>query len=329
MLKGDISPEAESRLGNLEELVNAAAEASERGETTADFLDHAALVADSDALDEQAAVSLLTIHNAKGLEFPNVFLAGLEEGIFPHSRSLLSEAAMEEERRLCYVGMTRAEKRLYVTWARYRRRFGGGQPEVCLPSRFLNEVPPSLREKLSPYSEPRAEEVDLFSEQHDVRESVKRNLYTGRTYNSVENIAQFFTERGMPPPSGLTRRPEAMGPASSAPILRGTAQPQKSAQLPPSSTRSPSLPASPASTSSGVPPSRPQSAPAPPRMPAHRISAKATGLRSGSVIQHPKYGRGTVLRREGDGEDAKLTISFPGYGLKKIVEKYAGLTVNE
>lgn len=327
MLKGDISPEAESRLGNLEELVNAAAEASERGETTADFLDHAALVADSDALDEQAAVSLLTIHNAKGLEFPNVFLSGLEEGIFPHSRSLISEAAMEEERRLCYVGMTRAEKRLYVTWARYRRRFGGGQPEVCLPSRFLNEVPASLREKLSPYSEPRADEVDLFSEQHDVRESVKRNLYTGRTYNSVENIAQFFTERGMPPPSGLTRRPEAMPSASAAPNLRGTAQPQKSPQLPPSTAHSSSLSTSPASAS-GVSLPRPQAASAP-RMPPPRISAKPAGLRSGSVIQHPKYGRGTVLRREGDGEDAKLTISFPGYGLKKIVEKYAGLTVNE
>src|SRR5207302_7646933 len=168
--KAVVSPEAESRAGNLEELLNAAAEAAERGETSAEFLDHAALVADSDALDEQAAVSLLTIHNAKGLEFPNVFLAGLEEGIFPHSRSLLSEAAMEEERRLCYVGMTRAEKRLYVTWARYRRRFGGGQPEACLPSRFLNEVPPSLRERLSHHSEPHTDEVDLFSEQHDVRE---------------------------------------------------------------------------------------------------------------------------------------------------------------
>src|SRR3954447_2349636 len=101
MLKSDISPESESRLGNLEELVNAAAEATERGETAADFLDHAALVAESDALDEQAQVSLLTVHNAKGLEFPNVFVAGLEEGIFPHSRSFNGEPAMEEERRLC------------------------------------------------------------------------------------------------------------------------------------------------------------------------------------------------------------------------------------
>ncbi|MBV8072363.1 MAG: UvrD-helicase domain-containing protein, partial [Acidobacteriaceae bacterium] len=200
MLKSDLSQDSESRLGNLEELVNAAAEAAERGETAAEFLDHAALVSDADSVDQQAPVSLLTIHNAKGLEFPNVFIAGLEEGIFPHSRSLNAEAAMEEERRLCYVGMTRAEKRLYLTWARYRRRYGNSQPEVCMPSRFLNEVPPSLRERLSPAREVYGQELDLFAEQSDVRESVKKNLYTGRTYNSVENIAAFFSERGMPLP---------------------------------------------------------------------------------------------------------------------------------
>ena len=330
MLKSDISPEAESRLGNLEELVNAAAEASERGETAADFLDHAALVADSDSLDEQAAVSLLTIHNAKGLEFPNVFLAGLEEGIFPHSRSLNTEAAMEEERRLCYVGMTRAEKRLYVTWAKYRRRFGGGQPEVCLPSRFLNEVPASLREKLSPYRELHTDEVDLFSEQYDVRESAKRNLYTGRTYNSVENISQFFAERGMPPPSGLTRRPDDRNRNASASKPAGPPDPARG-RAPSASGGSPSRPP-------GVGLPRPQSAESP-RAPAPssrfapaakpRIGQKSGKAGSGSTIQHPKYGRGTVLRREGDGEDAKLTISFPGYGLKKIVEKYAGMKIDE
>ena len=205
MLKTDKSPDADSRLANIEELINAAAEATERGETASDFLDHAALVADADQVDERAPVSLLTIHNAKGLEFSDVFLAGLEEGLFPHSRSLISETAMEEERRLCYVGMTRAEKRLYLIWARYRRRFGGGQPEASLASRFLSEVPPSLCERLSPYEELKIEEVDLYSEQHEVRESVKNSLHTGRTYNSLDNIAKFFADRGMPVPLGIER----------------------------------------------------------------------------------------------------------------------------
>jgi DNA helicase-2/ATP-dependent DNA helicase PcrA len=290
MLKSDTSPEAETRLANLEELVNAAAEAADRGETAAEFLDHAALVADADGVDEKAAVSLLTMHNAKGLEFPNVFIAGLEEGLFPHSRSLTSEAAMEEERRLCYVGMTRAEKRLYLSSARYRRRFGGGQPEVSLPSRFLKEVPAGLCERLSPQSDPRADEVDLYSEQYEVRNSAKRNLYTGKTYNSVDNIAQFFAERDMPPPSGFTRRP---------------AENQQTA---------------PASAGNRPPP---------PVAPRRSIGARGGAPRNGAVIQHPKYGRGTILRREGDGDDAKLTVSFPGYGLKKIVEKYAGLKIEE
>ncbi|MBV9767189.1 MAG: UvrD-helicase domain-containing protein [Acidobacteriaceae bacterium] len=295
MLRTDDSPDSESRLGNLEELVNAAAEAAERGESPADFLDHAALVSDADAVDERATVSLLTIHNAKGLEFSNVFLAWLEEGIFPHSRSLTtSEAAMEEERRLCYVGMTRAQKRLYLTWARYRRKFGGAQPEVCLPSRFLNEVPSSLREKLSTHGQPHTEEVDLYAEQHDVRASSKRNLYTGRTYNSVDNIAQFFAERGMPPPSGFTRRPEQQKP-----------------------------------TTSSAPPSLPQNGARPGSSSKVHDRRPVSRSGKGTTVHHPKYGRGVIVRREGEGEDAKLTISFPGYGLKKIVEKYAGIEFDE
>jgi DNA helicase-2/ATP-dependent DNA helicase PcrA len=295
MLKGDATPDSESRLANLQELVNAAAEAAERGETAGEFLDHAALVADSDALDEHATVSLLTMHNAKGLEFSSVFLAGMEEGLFPHSRSLASEAAMEEERRLCYVGMTRAQKRLYLSWARYRRRFGGAQPEVCLPSRFLNEVPPSLRENLSSHRARHTGEVDLYSEQHDVRESVKRNLYTGRTYNSVENIAQFFNERGMTPPSGFTRRPETAAPPAK-----------------PAAEQKPQIPIQRAF----------------PRGPGGGTLRPAQSSKS-QTIHHPKYGRGVVVRREGDGEDAKLTVSFPGYGLKKIVAKYAGIRIDE
>jgi len=284
MLETDNDPESESRLGNLSELVNAASEAAERGETIAEFLDHAALVADTDQLDERATVSLLTLHNAKGLEFPIVFLAGMEEALFPHIRSLDSKAAMEEERRLCYVGMTRAQKRLYLTSARYRRRFGGGQPEATIPSRFLREVPRTLVEDLSVKSS-RAPQVDLFSEQYEVRETAKRNVYTGKTYNSVENIKQFFADRG---------QSSSQSPAPSP-------QPQAPSPKPPATS------------------------PQPPATPARTASGRAKGFRAGSQVRHPKYGLGTVLRREGDGEDAKLTVSFPGYGLKKLVEKFAGI----
>src|SRR6266436_1455721 len=196
MLEQENTPESEGRIENLDELASAAAEASERGESVTDFLDHAALVADADAVDEHAQVSLLTLHNAKGLEFPIVFLAGMEEGLFPHSRSFNSEAMLEEERRLCYVGMTRAEKRLILTWARYRRRFGGGEQERSIPSRFLGEVPANLVTNLGG-DDHGSSQLNLTSERNEVRESARRNSFTGKTYNSVENISQFFAERGM------------------------------------------------------------------------------------------------------------------------------------
>jgi DNA helicase II / ATP-dependent DNA helicase PcrA len=166
MLKTDDSPDAETRIENLQELGNAAAEAGERGEGISEFLDHAALVSDADGIDIDAQVSLMTVHNAKGLEFPLVFVTGLEEGLFPHSRSLDTESMMEEERRLCYVAMTRAEKRLILSWARYRRRWGGGPGEPSIASRFLAEVPKGLVENLgrSP-----AKEVELGAERHMAR----------------------------------------------------------------------------------------------------------------------------------------------------------------
>jgi DNA helicase-2/ATP-dependent DNA helicase PcrA len=118
--------------------------------------------------------------------------------------------------------------------------------------------------------------VDLFSERHEVREVVKKNLYTGKTYNSIENINQYFAEKGKPMPAMIPK------PAAASAVVAPAATPPKPA-----------------------------------------VKKKPFG--AGSSIVHPKYGRGMVLRREGEGEDAKLTVSFPGYGLKKIVEKYAGI----
>jgi DNA helicase-2/ATP-dependent DNA helicase PcrA len=264
VLEEEDTDESRARLSNVEELLNAAADAGQRGESLRDFLDHAALISDADTVDEQAPVALLTMHNAKGLEFPVVFVAGMEEGLFPHSRSFELLNGIEEERRLCYVAMTRAQTKLYLSWARYRRRYGGGSLEASMPSRFLAETPPQLIEKVRGD----AGHVDLFAERHAVRESARRNVYTGKTYNSVEAIQQFF--RGSVPP----KPPPAAAAAAAPPVKR----------------------------------------------PAKKVGP-------GAIVEHAKYGRGTVMRLEGSGEDAKITVSFPGYGLKKLIAKYAGIKV--
>ena len=294
MLEQENTPESQARIENLDELMNAAAEAVERGETVRDFLDHAALVAQSDALDEASQITLMTIHNAKGLEFPVVFMAGMEDGLFPHSRSLLSEAAMEEERRLCYVGMTRAEKRLVMSWARYRRRFGGGEQERTMASRFLKEIPSNLVITLGVAEDDDVPQVDLTADRWHVRQESRKNLYTGKTINSVENVAQFFKERGVNIPVKPVQAP-APAPPSAQGGLFGDAPPRL---IPPVQTRT-SLP----------------KAPPPPKHPA----------RTGTVVEHPKYGTGTIVRREGEGDEAKITVIFQRYGMKKLVEKYAGL----
>jgi DNA helicase II / ATP-dependent DNA helicase PcrA len=139
----DGTPEGEARMENVEELQNLSAEF----ETVEDFLEHVALVSDVDNFDPNAdAVTLMTLHSSKGLEFTTVFLTGLEEGLFPHMRALEDDSEMDEERRLCYVGMTRARKRLYLTWARTRMIHGGMTSTV--PSRFLSEIRPGLVDRI-------------------------------------------------------------------------------------------------------------------------------------------------------------------------------------
>jgi DNA helicase-2/ATP-dependent DNA helicase PcrA len=137
--------EADNRLANIAELYNAVLQFQEDNEDTSltGFLSNASLASDLDNLqEEQDKVSLMTLHSAKGLEFPVVFLVGLEQGICPHVRSLNDPLALEEERRLCYVGITRAQEQLFLTYA--RERFVWGSRESKLPSQFLQELPPEL-----------------------------------------------------------------------------------------------------------------------------------------------------------------------------------------
>jgi DNA helicase-2/ATP-dependent DNA helicase PcrA len=142
-MQADDTNDGRSRVENLQELVGVAREFENNPETSStleDFLANIALVSDLDTLEPDASfVTLMTLHAAKGLEFPIVFLTGLEEGVFPHNRALIDESEMEEERRLAYVGMTRAMDRVYLSFASRRMLFGSVQPRQR--SRFINEMP--------------------------------------------------------------------------------------------------------------------------------------------------------------------------------------------
>ena len=290
-LKAEGTEEAEARLLNLEELVNAAAESKEQGESLRDFLDHAALVADADQYKEEAQVTLMTIHAAKGLEFPIVFIAGLEENLFPHSRVRESAAELEEERRLCYVAITRAEKYLYLTHALKRRVYGDEMPAE--PSRFLMEFPIDLIEDISKgpswlsfsyktSTVENREAVDALTSREPQFRPKNTSNYQGKTFNSADSVREFFARKDKPA-------------TPAAPTYRsGTSSTSRPAATPSRLVKSPS-------NESKLP--------------------YAVGTR----VRHAKYGQGLIIKREGDGEDAKVTITFPGYGTKKMIVKFAGL----
>jgi DNA helicase-2/ATP-dependent DNA helicase PcrA len=216
------SPVREDRLQNLKELRMAATDYEEReGLGLREFLDRTFLLADADSIRDDAPVLLMSLHAAKGLEFDTVFLVGMEEGLIPHLRAVHDPGQMEEERRLCYVGMTRARNRLILTRARERSYFGDRR--VTLPSRFLSEIPPEC--------------------------------FGGGPGGGGASVAA----------SRVSARP----PDGDAP-------------------------------------------------PTQRF-------RPGQAVVHDRFGCGTVLRVEGAGEDAKLTVSFPGRGATKLLAKFAGL----
>ncbi len=259
MLKDRNTPDDVARIENLEELTRAVAESMDAGETFTDFLDAAALVSDADSFEDKPGVTLITLHSTKGLEFDHVFLTGLEEGICPHSRSLLEDKGIEEERRLCYVGMTRARKSLTVSRAVYRRVFGNErQMRASLPSRFLAEIPGELVEtapgSLSEIGEKRRYEPD-----------------PEYSYSPEEYLRR--VRSGPSATMSTHRRPSAGSSFTRPTIKRGTD--------------------------------------------AHPML--------GRKVRHPTYGTGTVVSVEGDDDDRRVCVSFPGRGTKKFVERYAQL----
>jgi DNA helicase II / ATP-dependent DNA helicase PcrA len=300
-LEDEATPESFSRIENLKELANAAQDAQERGETLHEFLDHAALVSDADSYSEEARVTLMTLHAAKGLEFPLVFLTGMEEGLFPHSRTLTDPTGLEEERRLCYVGMTRAMDTLVMTRARYRRRYGNDMPEPSIASRFLEEVPGRLVEDLgSPPAQPQ------FS----------GSGYGGAyatPYPKANRFGRSNTEEG---DSHYSYEDEDQsGEQGARAAARATSRFGQSVKTSPSGHSSDNIASFFAARGQKI--SRP-------KLEVEAPKGK-TGLKQGSRVRHPKYGEGIVFRREGDGDDAKITVQFQQHGVKKLVEKFAQL----
>lgn len=235
------------RLENLREFISVAKNfddgAAEGENGLADFLAQIALISDVDQTEQSdGTVTLMTFHAAKGLEFPAVFMAGMEEGLFPHSRTLLDDTEIEEERRTCYVGITRAERRLYLTYARQRTIYG--RTEMSRPSRFLAEIPEELVEH---------KEADFFGGT-DLR--APSNIWSERSTRTER-------KRYMPPPQHTAADGSVIRPDASA------------------------------------------------------------AFQVGDAVRHSKWGDGRIVAISGSGEDAELSIAFPGEGIKKFVQKYA------
>lgn len=261
MLRDRNTPDDVARMENLEELARAVAESQEAEESFTDFLDAAALVSDADSYEDKPGVTLITLHSTKGLEFDNVFLTGLEDGICPHSRSINEDKGIEEERRLVYVGMTRARNSLTLTRAVYRRIFGNEQQmRASLPSRFLGEIPSEL--------------VDTVrGSMAEIGESRRYEPDPEYSYSAEE-----FVRRARGGPGAASRTPQ-----------RRTASP------------TPSFGAS-----------------------SIKRGKNADPL-LGQKVRHPEYGVGTVVGVEGEEDDRRVSVSFPGRGTKKFVERYAQL----
>ena len=303
-LYGDNSPEAVARQENLEEflagLQDFVESRKEEGRldeiTLRDYLQEVSLLTDLDSdgnEEERRKVTLMTVHSAKGLEFPTVFVVGLEENIFPSPLSTNSKRELEEERRLLYVAITRAEKHCYLTYAKSRWRYG--HMEFSSPSRFLRDIDSSLiaddssaaeQTRRSSYGSGSRFENTLFGD--------------GRRFQNSNPVASQF--RADPKPREAVHREE-----------------------PPRDPFSPSFKRTLAASGgnlrriSSVVNHTPAS--------ASRPSAAPSGLQEGQTIEHERFGIGTVVKLEGTGENQKATVEFRNSGTKQLLLKFARFKV--
>jgi DNA helicase-2/ATP-dependent DNA helicase PcrA len=332
----DGSEEGEDRWANLLELREVVDRYADlEPEDALDrLLEETALVADQDAYQADTdAVTLITMHAAKGLEFDVVFISGLEEGVFPHNRALDDPKQMEEERRLAYVGLTRARHRLYLTHAAQRVTFGRGGFSV--PSRFLLEIPSELMH--GPRLVGGGEFVDEDQRPDDERSGYDMDLILRRGGGNGRLIGRrswgSVGPRNLPPGGGYTpagggrmgvrESVGAPGPGESFRATRDLAARREAYYGAGSMPGNGDTPASASSRSAGLEPSvgERQLGVVPPRpiVPGERR------YRDGDRVRHARFGEGSVVTSKLTRDDEEVTVAFPEQGVKKLLASIANL----
>lgn len=297
-----------------------------------DYLQDVALLtdADSDGDKDEPRVSLMTVHAAKGLEFPTVFVVGLEENIFPSPLSAASLRELEEERRLLYVAITRAEKHCILTNAKNRWRYG--KMEFDNPSRFIDEIDGKLIDSLDEAGGSLfGSRVDSMSDQPEWAraqrsrrpwEDAEQPRYSSRYQNSKPVASQFVAD---PKPSLFDDEPETSHTSGRSSVSGRSSLSEgnfKSVRALNAAKRYMETHSShPASRSTG------SSAASVSSSAASSAGSSSCGLQEGMKIEHQRFGRGTVLKIEGTGENTKATVEFVHSGTKQLLLKYAKFTV--
>ena len=297
-----------------------------------DYLQDVALLtdADSDGDKDEPRVSLMTVHAAKGLEFPTVFVVGLEENIFPSPLSAASLRDLEEERRLLYVAITRAEKHCILTNAKNRWRYG--KMEFDNPSRFIDEIDGKLIDSLDEAGGSLfGSRVDSMSDQpewaraqrpHRPWEDAEQPRYSSRYQNSKPVASQFVAD---PKPSLFDDEPETSRTSGRSSVSGRSSLSEgnfKSVRALNAAKRYMEAHSShPASRGTGSSASSVSSST------ASSAGSSSCGLHEGMKIEHQRFGRGTVLKIEGTGENTKATVEFVHSGTKQLLLKYAKFTL--
>ena len=309
-LEAEDTVEAGARLENIDSLMNkviqfendAAEDPSGEPATLDSLLENIALVADIDTVDSDAEqVLLMTLHSAKGLEFPHVYICGMEEGVFPGSMAVYdpSPEDMEEERRLCYVGITRAMKKLTLTCA--MRRMRNGEPDFNLPSRFISEIPRHLiKQSDGEYETPVTRTIEP----------------TGRTQTEP------FGGTSARPFGGTPSQPSAW--SAQTPARPGAGKKQRAANSKnpfadnPYIQKGKSLFAGQGTSSPAAGLSQTAAASA--------GTAGAPDYKAGDTVYHMKFGTGTVVSLERKGNDYEVVVTFNDFGQRKLRSSFAKLT---